>query len=83
METLASTRRALHGVAELVLAGPQHLVGDTVRLRVVPDGFATTVGEDVRLDGTTVQRGSVRVPRRRGDSAWSGRVPRTDGAPTG
>jgi hypothetical protein len=61
METLASTRRALHGVAELVLAGPQHLVGDTVRLRVVPGGFATTVGEDVRLDGTTVQRGSVRV----------------------
>jgi hypothetical protein len=61
METLASTRRALHGVAELVLAGPQHLVGDTVRLRVVPGGFATTVGEDVRLDGTTVQRGGVRV----------------------
>jgi hypothetical protein len=61
METLASTRRALHGVAELVLAGPQHLVGDTVRLRVVPGGFATTVGEDARLDGTTVQRGSVRV----------------------
>ena len=61
METLASTRRALHGVAELVLAGPQHLVGDTVRLRVVPGGFATTVSEDVRLDGTTVQRGSVRV----------------------
>jgi hypothetical protein len=61
METLASTRRALHGVAELVLAGPQHLVGDTVRLRVVPGGFATTVGEGVRLDGTTVQRGSVRV----------------------
>jgi hypothetical protein len=61
METLASTRRALHGVAELVLAGPQHLVADTVRLRVVPDGFATTVGEDVRLEGTAVQRGSVRV----------------------
>jgi len=61
METLASTRRALHGVAELVLAGPQHLVGDTVRLRVVPGGFATTVSEDVRLDGTTVQRGGVRV----------------------
>jgi hypothetical protein len=62
METLVATRRALHGVAELVLAGPQHLVGDTVRLRVVPGGFATTVGDDVRLDRTTVQRGAVRVP---------------------
>ncbi len=62
METLASTRRALHGVAELVLAGPQHLLGDTVRLRVVPGGFATTVGDDVRLDRTTVQRAGVRVP---------------------
>ena len=62
METLAATRRALHGVAELVLAGPQHLVGDTVRLRVVPGGFATTVGDDVRLDRTTVQRAGVRVP---------------------
>jgi hypothetical protein len=62
METLAATRRALHGVAELVLSGPQHLVGDTVRLRVVPGGFATTVGDDVRLDRTTVQRADVRVP---------------------
>jgi hypothetical protein len=62
METLASTRRSLHGVAELVLAGPQHLVGDTVRLRVVPGGFATTVGDDVRLDRTTVQRAGVRAP---------------------
>src|SRR4029077_12488753 len=62
METLASTRRALPGVAELVLAAPQHLVGDTVRLRVVPGGFATTVGDDVRLDRTTVQRAGVRVP---------------------
>jgi hypothetical protein len=65
MDTTAAlirTRRALHGVAELVLAGPQHLVGDTVRLRVVPGGIATTVGDDVRLDGTTLRRGDVRVP---------------------
>ena len=61
LDALATTRRALHGIAELVLAGPQHLVGDTVRLRVVPGGFATTVGDDVRLIGTTVRRGDVRV----------------------
>ena len=61
-DALAATRRALHGVAELVLAGPQHLVGDTVRLRVVQGGFATTVGDDVRLVGTTLRRGDVVVP---------------------
>ncbi len=62
VDVLSRTRRALHGVAELVLAGPQHRVGDTVRLRVVPGGFATTVGDDVRLIGTTVQRGEVQAP---------------------
>jgi hypothetical protein len=64
METvpdLPTTRRALHGVAELVLAGPQHEARRTVRLRVVPGGFATSVGDDVRLDGTTLRRGDLSV----------------------
>jgi hypothetical protein len=60
--TLATTRRALHGVAELVLAGPQHATVDTVRLRVVPGGFATSAGDDVRLVGTMVLRGDLTVP---------------------
>lgn len=59
--TLTSTRRALHGVAELVLAGPQYAVADTISLRVVPGGWATTAGDDVRLAGTSVERGADRV----------------------
>jgi hypothetical protein len=57
--TLAVTRRALHGVAELVLAGPQHASFDTVRLRVVPGGFATSVADPpVRLLGLHCERGA-------------------------
>ena len=37
---LATTRRSLHAVAELVIAGPQHRTYGTIRLRVVPGGFA-------------------------------------------
>jgi hypothetical protein len=58
--TLAETRRALHGVAELVLAGPQHAAADTVRLRVVPGGFATSVADPPsRLRGSRVERGAL------------------------
>ena len=41
MCTPASTRRALHAVAELVLAGPQYRASGTIRLRVTGEGFAT------------------------------------------
>ena len=51
---LVTTRRSLHGVAELVLAGPQHAQTGEISLRSVPGGFATThtpalsvVGADV------------------------------------
>ena len=43
--------RTLHAVAELVLAGPQHEVSDTVRLRVVDGGIATSKEPDLRLEG--------------------------------
>jgi hypothetical protein len=39
---LVTTRRSLHGVAELVLAGPQHAQTGEISLRSVPGGFATT-----------------------------------------
>ena len=51
---LATTRRSLHAVAELLLAGPQHRASDTVRLRVSPGGFRTTKEPDVRVVGTEV-----------------------------
>jgi hypothetical protein len=64
---LVTTRRSLHGVAELVLAGPQHAQTGEISLRSVPGGFATThtpalsvvgaevVGPDgaVAIDGQT------------------------------
>ncbi len=52
MTDLDLTRRALHGVAELVLAGPQHAASGTIRLRVVPGGFATVADPDLRVEGT-------------------------------
>ncbi len=58
--TLVATRRALHGVAELVLAGPQHAAVDTVRLRVVPGGLATSQAEPpTRMVGARVERGDA------------------------
>ncbi len=45
------TRRGLHAVAELVLAGPQHRASGTIRLRVCPGGFCTVAAPDLRVDG--------------------------------
>jgi hypothetical protein len=49
--SLAVTRRSLHGVAELVLAGPQHRAGGGIKLRVLPGGFGTIATPDLRVDG--------------------------------
>jgi hypothetical protein len=48
--SLAVTRRSLHGVAELVLAGPQYR-GGGIRLRIVPGGFATVNAPHLRVEG--------------------------------
>ena len=45
------TRRALHGVAEYLLAGPQYRASGTIRLRVSDDGFATVAAPDLRVAG--------------------------------
>ncbi len=54
---LVTTRRSLHGVAELVIAGPQYASSGTIRLRVVPGGFGGTASS-VRVEG--------------GDLVWAG-----------
>lgn len=68
MSNLLETRRSLHAVAELLLAGPQYLAHGTIKLAVTPLGFATTRepvvevvggllrchGHDVVLDGRTI-----------------------------
>jgi hypothetical protein len=54
---LGVTRRSLHAVAELVLAGPQYRATGRLRLRVVPGGFATAFQPDVRVRGSSVAAG--------------------------
>ena len=51
---LVTTRRSLHGVAELVLAGPQHAQTGEISLRSVPGGFATTHTPALSVVGTEV-----------------------------
>jgi hypothetical protein len=62
MSALEPTRRSLHGVAELVLAGPQYRASSTIRLRVTPGGFATTTAPDLRVDGVELVRPDGRQP---------------------
>jgi hypothetical protein len=45
------TRTALHGVAELLLAGPQYAASGSIELRVIPGGIATVADPDLRLEG--------------------------------
>jgi hypothetical protein len=60
--SLAATRRALHGVAELVLAGPQYRAHGLIRLRVTPGGFGTVAGAELRVEGGELVAGDARVP---------------------
>ena len=48
---LTRTRTALHGIAELLLAGPQYAASGTIRLRALPAGIATVAAPDLRLEG--------------------------------
>jgi hypothetical protein len=58
----AVTRRSLHAVAELVLAGPQHKINGRIRLRVTPGGFGTVFEPDLRIDGVDLVAGDRRLP---------------------
>lgn len=58
----AVTRRALHGIAELLLAGPQHRAEGTIRLRITPGGFGTVAGRELRVEGEHLVAGDTRVP---------------------
>lgn len=57
------TRTSLHGVAEMLLAGPQYRASGTIRLQVFEDGFGTVASPGLRvtrdsllLDGRPVAR---------------------------
>jgi hypothetical protein len=58
---LTRTRTVLHGVAELLLAGPQHAASGTIRLRVVPGGIGTVAEPDLRLEGTELSGPGGRI----------------------
>jgi hypothetical protein len=60
--TRAFTRRSLHGLAELVLAGPQYRACGRIELRASPDGFATVAQPHARLDGVELVAGNQRLP---------------------
>jgi hypothetical protein len=62
MDDFTSTRRSLHGVAELLLAGPQFRRSGTIRLKAADDGFGTVAeprlavaGDLLTLDGRPVR----------------------------
>jgi hypothetical protein len=76
-QQLAVACRSLHGVAELVLAGPQYRASGRLRLRVIPGGFATTEAPALRVEGdrVLVPGGAV--------VAIDGRTPRDLGAALG
>jgi hypothetical protein len=59
--SLSTTRRSLHGVAELLLAGPQFRASGEIALRVAADGFAMSVAPELRFDGGAVVAGQRRV----------------------
>jgi hypothetical protein len=59
---LAATRRGLHGLAELVLAGPQYRRSGTIRLLVRPGGFGTVAAPSLLVEGAELVAGSERLP---------------------
>ncbi|MEO3813342.1 hypothetical protein ABGB17_30460 [Sphaerisporangium sp. B11E5] len=56
-----ATRKALHAVAELVMAGPQYRRSGTIRLGVTPGGFATVAEPVLRVEGVVLVAGETRV----------------------
>lgn len=60
---LVTTRRSLHGVAELVIAGPQFRSTGTIRMAVTPGGFGG-VRTPVRVAGTELVWDGGRAPLR-------------------
>ncbi len=61
-EDLIRTRRALHAVAEHVLAGPQHRSSGSIELRVSPGGFRTVAEPTLAVVGTDLVHGGIAYP---------------------
>src|SRR4029079_8407772 len=61
-QTLEGTRLALHGIAELVLAGPQYAESHDIRLRVTPGRFGTVTAPHLEVDGLELVTPRTRLP---------------------
>jgi hypothetical protein len=59
---VSDARRALHAVAELVLAGPQYRRSGTIRLQVRPGGFGTIKEPDLAVHGAALAVADRRIP---------------------
>ncbi|HEY6812523.1 MAG TPA: hypothetical protein VI074_07525 [Propionibacteriaceae bacterium] len=79
--TLIATRRQLHGIAECLLAGPEHRQTGEIALRITPGGFSTTAGPEIRLDGLELVHGERRVPVAGSFRELAGRLGVEFGAP--
>ncbi|MDH6109320.1 hypothetical protein P3T36_000092 [Kitasatospora sp. MAP12-15] len=84
IETLVRTRRALHAVAELVLAGPQFRASGTIRLRAALGGFATRAEPHAQVVGADLVAGGQRLFLERATCAdLAAAIGVTGGAPAG
>ncbi len=61
IESLERTRRSLHAVAELVMAGPQFDRSQSIELRVSEGGFTTSADPDLRIDCDALVAGGRRI----------------------
>ncbi|NUR57277.1 MAG: hypothetical protein HOV87_00985 [Catenulispora sp.] len=78
------TRESLHGIAELLLAGPQYRRDHTIRLRVLPGAIATVTAPTLRADHLNVWFEGTRVEVRGATYAeLASRLGVTAGAPEG
>ncbi|MEY9933613.1 hypothetical protein ABH926_008269 [Catenulispora sp. GP43] len=79
-----TTRASLHGIAELLLAGPQYRQHGTIRLRVLPGAIATIAAPDLRLDHRKLRTHDAAVDLRGATYAEIGsRLGVVAGAPEG
>jgi hypothetical protein len=60
-DAYARTRRSLHGLAELVLAGPRYRQGGSIKLRVQRDGIRTRDEPVVAVSGSSLVSADTRV----------------------
>jgi hypothetical protein len=61
-DALVTTRLALHGAAELLLAGPQYRRTGKIGLKIVPGGFATTREPALAVLGAELVLAERRIP---------------------